>query len=336
MDLAFFGLRETPFNPTPNPKFLHLTPGHKEALAQLRYGVQERKGFILLTGEVGTGKTTLLRALLERLDSTVAVAFVTNPMLGFDGILEYVLEDLGIAKAGEPSPAQRLIALQNFLIERQRAGQNTVLVLDEAQDLDPRSLEKIRLLSNFEMGNEKLMQILLVGQPELRVKLERPDLRQLKQRIGLRCQIPPLTPGQVREYIRTRLRVAGAQDLGLFSPDAVRRIAEYSAGIPRLVNTVCDHCLLFAYADQVRRIGRDVVDQAIEYLEDGRPRPAKRSLFRGWSMTGPRWAAMAGSATAAGLAVFLTTHPDMTRRAVDFWASSFSNLARAARALLGV
>src|SRR5262249_5732273 len=219
MDLAFFGFREAPFNPTPDPRFLHLTAGHQEALAQLLYGVQQRKGFILLTGEVGTGKTTLLQALLERLDDSTATAFVSNTMLGFEGILEYMLEDLGISKPGETSPAQRLIALQRFLVERHRTGQNTVLILDEAQDLEPHALEQIRLLSNFEAANEKILQILLVGQPELRAKLDLPELRQLKQRIGLRCTVPALASEQIRDYVRTRLRVAGARDLGLFSPE---------------------------------------------------------------------------------------------------------------------
>ena len=332
MDLAFFGLQEPPFAPTPNPRFLHLTQPHREALAQLLYGVQQKKGFVLLTGEIGTGKTTLLQALLARLDETTAVAFITNSMLGFDGILEYMLEDLGIAKPGEVSLAQRLIALQNFLVERHRAGQNTVLILDEAQDLDPHTLERIRLLSNFETTSEKILQILLVGQPELRAKLDLPELRQLKQRVGLRCHIPPLPPEEVRDYIRTRLRVARAHDLGLFSREAIARIAEYSGGIPRLVNTLCDHCLLFAYADQVRRIDRDIAEEAIRYLDDGeRPRSTARGLLHRWRMTPLRWTSLAASAlAAAGLA----THPDVVWRMIDLAASSLSDLARAARALL--
>lgn len=208
MDLAFFGLREPPFNPTPDPRFLHLTPGAQKALAQLLYGAQQRKGFLLLTGEVGTGKTTLLHALLERLEETTAVPFITNSMHGFEGILEYLLEDLGIPKPGEASPAQRLIALQRFLVERHRNGQNTVLILDEAQDLEPRTLEQSRFLSTFETTSEKILQILLVGQPELRARLDLPELRQLKQRIGLRCSIPALAPAKVCQYIRARLRVA--------------------------------------------------------------------------------------------------------------------------------
>jgi general secretion pathway protein A len=268
MYLTFYGLTEKPFNATPDPKFLYMSPGHRDALAQLLYGVQERKGFIVLTGKVGTGKTTLLHALRRQLDEQTAVSFVFNSTLPFDGILEYALEDLGIAKGGE-SRAQQLIALNNFLIERERTGQNTVLILDEAQNLDSFTLEQIRLLSNFETPTAKLLQILLVGQPELKARLQLPELQQLKQRIGLRCQIPALTPEEVRQYMRNRLRIAGARDLGLFTDAAVDRITEYAGGIPRLINIVGDHCLLFGYADQKRRIDRRTVDQAIEYLEEG-------------------------------------------------------------------
>src|SRR6185503_18583025 len=224
MYLKFFGLLEKPFNATPDPRFLYMSPAHREALAQLLYGVQERKGFIVLTGAVGTGKTTLLHALSQRLNGQSAVAFVVNSTLSFDELLEYILEDLGVTKAGE-SRAQRLIALNNFLIERERAGQNTVLIIDEAQNLEPATLEQIRLLSNFETPTSKLLQILLVGQPELKAHLNLPTLRQLKQRVGLRYQIPPLTPEEIRAYVRTRLRIAGARDLGLFGEPALDRIA---------------------------------------------------------------------------------------------------------------
>jgi len=270
MYLRFFGLLEKPFNATPDPRFLYMSPGHREALAQLYYGTQQRKGFIVLTGQVGTGKTTLLHALRQRLDGQTAVSFIFTSTLPFDDILEYVLADLGIAKRQE-SKAQRIIALNDFLIERERAGQNTVLIVDEAQNLSPGTMEEIRLLSNFETPTTKLLQILLVGQPELKVKLQLPVLGQLKQRIGLRCQIPPLTAGETRSYVRNRLRIAGARDLGIFTDSAVERMAEYAGGIPRIINILGDHCLLFGYADQLRRIERSTVTEAIEYLEEGMP-----------------------------------------------------------------
>lgn len=268
MYLEFFGLKEKPFNNTPDPKFLYLTEGHREALAHLVYGVQEHKGFIVLTGQAGTGKTTLLRALLERLDESTAVAFIFNSALSFDEILEYMLEDFGLGKSAN-GRVQRLMTLNDFLIQRRRAGQNTVVILDEAQNLEPSTLEQIRLLSNFETTTDKLLQVLLVGQPELRTKLQLPELRQLRQRIGLRSTVPPLTREEIQDYIRSRLRVAGAQDVDLFTELAVRRIAEYADGIPRVVNMVCDHCLLIAYVNETRRIYREMADRAITYFEDG-------------------------------------------------------------------
>jgi general secretion pathway protein A len=277
--LAFYGLAEKPFNMTPDPRFLYLTPGHREALAQLTYAVREGQGFVALIGDVGTGKTTLLRALLEHLDEKTAVALVVNSSLPFDGILEYVLEDFGVSKAGE-TRAQRLVALNNFLIERHRAGQKSIIIIDEAQHLDSATLEQLRLLSNFQTARETLLQILLAGQPELRVRLDLPELRQLKQRIALRCAIRPLTPDEVRAYVRFRLRVAGSRDLDLFTDQAITRIAAYAGGIPRVVNTLADHCLLIGYADQRRRVNRDTVDEAIAYLEDGAPAPRRRAGTR--------------------------------------------------------
>lgn len=312
MYLTFYGLSEKPFNATPDPKFLHMTPGHREALAQLLYGVQEQKGFLVLTGQVGTGKTTLLHALRQRLDGQTAVSFVFNSTLPFDGILEYMLEDYGIAK-GEASRAQRLITFNKFLTERRRLGQNTVLMVDEAQNLDSATLEQIRLLSNFETPTDKLLQILLVGQPELKAKLLLPELHQLKQRIGLRCQIPPLTPEETRQYIRKRLRVAGAHDLGLFTDPAVDRITEYSGGIPRLINIVCDHCLLFGYADQERRIDRRIADDAIEYLEEGtRPRRRIGGLRGAKTRLSWRWSLAALAAALLSVLVGLALRFDTT------------------------
>jgi general secretion pathway protein A len=275
MYLEFYGLREGPFNPTPNPRFLFQSARHREALAQLVYGVRERKGFIVLSGEIGTGKTTLLRTLLERLDpATHRVAYVHNSALPTDGILEYMLQDWGV-KSMAATRAQRLFELNEFLIDQHRQGLFPVLIIDEAQNLDTETLEAIRLLSNFETTREKLMQILLVGQPELREKLNLPEMRQLKQRIGLRCHIGPLSPEETRLYIRHRLRIAGGTDAGVFTDHAVQKIVEYSRGIPRVINTVCDHCLISGYAESKRRIDARTVGEAIEYLEEGE-RPAWR------------------------------------------------------------
>lgn len=318
MYLGFYGLERSPFGPTADPDFLHLTHGHREALAQLTYAIQERKGFMLLTAEVGTGKTTLLQALRRRLDGNTAVAYVSNSMLPFAGILEYMLEDFEIGKPGE-SHAQRLVTLQNFLVERHRAGQSTVLILDEAQNLYPQTLEQIRLLSNFETTKEKILQILLVGQPELRAKLEMPELRQLNQRIAMRCTIPPLTRAGTRNYIRSRLQVAGARDPGIFTEPALERIAEYARGIPRVVNTLCDHCLLIGYADQVRRISPAMVDEAVSYLEAGRqPQRRSRARARMRYMTPARWAVLGISfALVAAFGSLAAVHPDALAQIVD-------------------
>ena len=333
--LGFYGLDRDPFGPTPDPDFLYMTPGHREALAQLTYAIQERKGFLLLTAEVGTGKTTLLQALQQELEGTnTAVAYVSNSMLPFQGILEYMLEEFEIDKPGE-SHAQRLVTLQNFLIERFGAGQNTVLILDEAQNLYPQTLEQVRLLSNFETTKEKILQILLVGQPELRAKLELPELRQLGQRIAMRCTIPPLSPAATRNYIRTRLRMAGGSDPGLFTEAAVARLSEYAGGIPRIINTLCDHSLVIGYADQTRRIDRPIVDEAIRYLEAGlRPRRrarrrATRSVTRGF-----RWAVIGVAAGVVAGVGMLSFQSHLMSDAFRTTSAYVSELARSARSLM--
>jgi len=274
MYLSFYGLAERPFNTTPDPRFLYLTRGHREALAQLVYSVRENRGFLVLTGEVGTGKTTLLQALLERLDGKTAAAYVSTSTLSFHGLLEYTLEELGVP-APQATPAQRLLALRRVLIDRRRAGQGTVLILDEAQNFGMATLEQIRLLSNFETRTDKLLQILLVGQPELRAKLDRRELRQLRQRVELQCNINALSSEEVSHYIQTRLRVAGSRDGDLFSDQARAQIAAYSRGIPRRINVLCDHCLVIGLAEQRRRIEVDIVAEAIESVD-----PVRRGLPR--------------------------------------------------------
>jgi general secretion pathway protein A len=305
MYLQFFGLREAPFSPTPDPKFLFQSTRHREALAQLLYGVRERKGFIVLTGEIGTGKTTLLRALLSKLDRDTHVAYIHNSALGIEGLLEYMLQDWGVKSTGA-THAQRLFELNEFLIDQHRQGLSPVLIIDEAQNLSVPTLEAVRLLSNFETSSQKLMQILLVGQPELREKLNGPELRQLKQRIGLRCHIGPLSPEETRLYIRHRLRVAGASDAGIFTDAAIQRITEYSEGTPRVVNIVCDHCLLSGFADSKRRIDTGVVEEAIEYLEEGeRPEWKRGRQLRLVPTSGAVWAARGGVAALVVLLVLL-------------------------------
>jgi general secretion pathway protein A len=283
MYLTFFGLNEKPFTTAPDPRFLYLSPGHREALAHLVYGVEERVGFLMLTGGVGSGKTTLLQALLQRLNGDSDVAFLVNSGLRFDDLLAYLLTEFGIAEPGE-SRIQRLFALKRFLLAPNRAGRRAVLILDEAQNLDLEALEHIRMLSNFETPSQKLLQIVLVGQPSLKATLECPELRQLQQRIALRATIQPLSPAETVEYVWCRLRIAGALDFGIFSERAVRAIADYARGIPRVVNIVGDHCLLRGYADQKRRLDVDVVNETIRYLQD---RMARRGRPRGGEGASP-------------------------------------------------
>lgn len=290
--LSDFGFVRDPFSVTPDPSFLYLSASHREALAQLEYGIKARKGFVLLTGEVGTGKTTLIHALLEELNGSTKTALVFNTVVNSKDLLRYICEDFGIIPYQEDHREVHdyLTQLNRFLLESYRRGDNVALVIDEAQNLTTEVLESIRLLSNFETSRDKLLQILLVGQPELKAKIDLPHIRQLKQRIGVRCTIRPLSPEEVSDYIRFRLRIAGAADLKIFTEQAVREIARYTGGIPRLVNLVCDHCLLVAYADRRRKIGLDAVEQAIDYLEEEkRPSSARRWLPVG-SWTQPlRW-----------------------------------------------
>jgi general secretion pathway protein A len=305
MYLKFYGLREAPFNPTPDPKFLYQSARHQEALAQLMYGVSERKGFVVLTGEVGTGKTTLLRTLLARLDRDTHVAYIYNTSLGIKGLLEYMLHDWNV-KSTATTHTQRLMELNEFLIDQHRQGLSPVLIIDEAQNLSVDTLEAVRQLSNFETANQKLMQILLVGQPELRTKLYSHELRQLKQRVGLRFHIGPLALDEVRQYIKHRLRIAGAANTNLFADAALDRIAEYSQGVPRIINIVCDHCLLSGFADDKRRIDAAVVEETIDYLEDGEPSEwERRRPLRLASGGGAVWLTRGGIAALVALLLLL-------------------------------
>src|SRR5262245_56968023 len=257
----FYQMRERPFNVTADPKFLYLNARYREALASLHYGITQRKGFITLIGEAGTGKTTLLKKLLDDLDQTTRTVFVFNTNVTFDEILEYIFGEFDLPVHN----GRRLYMLQrlnSFLLEELGKGRNVALLIDEAQDLEYSVLEDLRLLSNLETGKEKILQIVLSGQPELGQKLGNPGLRQLRQRVAVSCRLLPLTREELTEYIQSRLTAAGAADPKLFARDAEERIFEISTGIPRLVNIVCDNALVIGYALGKKRIGADVVNEA--------------------------------------------------------------------------
>ncbi|MFN8008871.1 MAG: AAA family ATPase [Terriglobia bacterium] len=264
---SFFKLKEKPFNLTPDPRFIYFTERHCEALANLVYGIRERKGFMVLSGEVGTGKTTLVNALLDTLDRTgVMTAFIFNPILTSSEFFEYLLADFNIKYNGS-SKTQALIKLNSLLLERYRTGQVTVLVVDEAQNLSAEILEEIRLLTNLETATEKLLQIVLVGQPELSLKLNSSELRQLKQRINLRCNLEPLSLAETRDYIKTRLEIAGLPDQQIFPSSVITEIYRFSSGIPRLINTISDNALLTSYACDCDQVTTEIIMEVVEDLE---------------------------------------------------------------------
>ncbi len=257
----FYGFREPPFRITPDPRFLYRNPCYEEAAAALAYGIDHRKGFLSLVGEAGTGKTTLLRYLLDHLSAGTRTVLLLHPTVSFEEILEYILMELGVPVDG----ARKLVLLQRlneFLLEHTRSGGNVVLLIDEAQDLDARVLEELRLLSNLETGSEKILQILLAGQPELEAKLAQPNLRQLRQRIAMHVRLRPLAPGEVVSYVHTRLEHAGSPDRELFTTDALARVAEVTGGIPRIVNVLCDACLVTGFATGSRKITAAIVEEA--------------------------------------------------------------------------
>jgi general secretion pathway protein A len=250
----FFDLVKEPFAMTPDPSFLFLTEAHREALAGLTYAVFSRKGFVVLTGEAGTGKTTLLTRILQSAPpAQTALSVILNPTLSAGEFLELVLLDFGFTKVPS-SKAQRLMMLRQFLTEAQAAGKTAILVVDEAQRLAPQVLEEIRLLSNFERPDGKLLQIVLAGQGELAQTLNREELRQLKQRIAVRLAIRPLQGIEVEQYLRHRWSKAGTKQPLPFQSDAIERIIQYSRSIPRLINALCDNALLLAYGEGTKTI----------------------------------------------------------------------------------
>jgi len=257
----FFGLRESPFNVNPDPRYLYLTRQIQESLANLCYGIQSRKGFILLTGEVGTGKTTLLNRLLDWLRlQRVATAYIFNSRLDVNQLFDFIMAEFEIpCESREKS--QVLLRLNQWLLERYRAGETAVLIVDEAQNLSADVLEEIRLLTNLETATEKLLQIVLTGQPELEEKLKLPQLRQLRQRITLRCRTAPLSLEETFGYVAERLRIAGANGEPIFSKESIQTVHLYSCGIPRVVNLLCEHSLINAYVDSVRPVPAHMVEE---------------------------------------------------------------------------
>ena len=257
---GFYGLRANPFNVNPDPRFLFLTHHTEEALACLTYGIQSRKGFVLLTGEVGTGKTTLINKLLEWLRlQQVATAFIFNSRMDTPQFLDYLMADFGIPCESK-AKSQILLRLYNWLLDRYRAGEAAVLIVDEAQNLSDEVLEEIRMLTNLETFTEKLLQIVLVGQPELEQRLKEPQLRQLRQRLTLRAKTHPLTLEETEAYIQRRLRIAGSNGQKIFDQESVALIHRYATGIPRVVNLLCEHCLVSGFVDQQKVILPAVVD----------------------------------------------------------------------------
>jgi general secretion pathway protein A len=272
--LEHYGLVRAPFEMTPDPAFLYLGEAHREGLATLVYAVRARKGFVMLTGEVGTGKTTLLHALLAQLDPQTASAFIFNPRLATRDFFRLVLDEYGIEEGGN-SKAEFLIALNRFLIERLERDLPTLLIVDEAQNLSPELLEEIRLLSNLETHRSKLVQIMLVGQPELKQMLAQPGLRQLRQRIAMQYQLRPFGERETREYVAARLRLAGHTGEEIFRTSALRTIHRVTGGVPRLVNILCDSVMLLGFARGWTVLGREAVLEAARDLElqvpEGRP-----------------------------------------------------------------
>jgi general secretion pathway protein A len=261
----YYGLIRAPFEMLPDPSFLYLGDAHREGLATLVYAVNSGKGFVMLTGEVGTGKTTLLHALLGQLDSSTNSAFIFNPKLDPLGFFRMLFEDLGIDTACS-SKAEYLLALNRYLIGKLAANERVLLIVDEAQNLSTEMLEEIRLLSNLETPTSKLIQIMLVGQPELQVLIDQPELRQLRQRIALRHRLRPFDEREVSEYVSERLSKAGYTGRGIFKRRALKELFKVTEGTPRLINNVCDGALLIGYARQDTSLGADAIREVAHDL----------------------------------------------------------------------
>lgn len=269
MYCKFYGLKERPFNGTADPSFFFLSARHKEALSHLFYGVSQRKGIVVLTGEIGTGKTTLCRFFLKQLGENVRTAFILNPDFSGIQLLYAIVRDFGI-KPGNTSRIGLIWELNKLLLKEAEDGNNVVLIIDEAQNLKPGLLEQVRLLSNLETEKEKLLQIVLVGQPELNQRLNLRDLRQLKQRVMVSYHIAPLEGEEIQNYIRHRLNIAGGENRIKFTDKAIAEISCFSLGTPRLINMLCDRALLASFVEEKDVVDLNTVKRAIEDLNGTR------------------------------------------------------------------
>lgn len=286
MYCEFYGLKEKPFTITPNPEFMFLSRSHREAFAHLLYGIDSHAGFIAMTGEVGTGKTTLLRTLLAQLDpARYRSALVFNTCLSGEQLLACICREFDIQPI-EKNRFGYLDAINRFLIEQHTAGSTVVLVIDEAQNMEPEVLEQVRMISNMETEQDKLIQIILAGQPELQEVLARHDLRQLNQRITVRCQLVPMGLKDTGDYISHRLKISGCRIPGLFSHGAIKRVYKFSQGVPRLINVACEQALVMAWTQETVSISAAIIGRVVC---ENRPLSRRGRLYRalfGWMLRG--------------------------------------------------
>lgn len=263
----FYQLQTIPFGLTPDPKYIFKTESHLEVTANLKYCIEHSKGIVVVLGEVGTGKTTTLRSMIQQFGHDILSVYIFNPYLTVSEFFELFADGLKLGLPRTASKAELLSTIGRTLAVRHSKGLRTVLVVDEAHGLSTALLEEIRLLANFETNSEKLLQVILCGQPELRATLNQPQLRQLKQRVSLRCEILPLTLLEINKYIRFRLKTAGAERVDIFDAEAVDLIGQVSLGIPRVVNNICDNALLYGYAGAHQTITREVIKEVVEVLD---------------------------------------------------------------------
>jgi len=299
----FYHLSENPFNLTPDPKFHYINESTREALAAVLYGIKSRKGFLTLIGEAGTGKTTLLRRIVDEIEGETRIVFVFNPGVSFDELLEYLCMELGIRT--EPAGRLQLIErLNHYLLQQLTEGRNVVVIIDEAQTLEDDVLEELRMLSNLETSKEKILQIVLSGQPELEEKLRRPNLRQLRQRIGVRATLKPMRSDEIRAYVETRLRTAGGQKVELFTTAALLRCWQASQGIPRVINVICDNAMMVAFAEGNDRITVSVMNAAIRDLDGQTRSEAWYRNFQDWmALPAVRYGALAAAVVVGAFAL---------------------------------